>query len=177
MLKKEGSPYWKFRMMQISLGWQEMCQLSKEHACITYIWASKQTKNNLGRKPLAASASGKLVKSTLGCHSHFGIRKFLLPSAEMTFIYQRDHSLQTWINIEVTADLIAYRLCVCSSPLAITENFWTYSLFSLILEIKVPYSLSWFFWAFYEGIFQIWLFLQLGLSHKEKGAETFRLKN
>lgn len=100
MLKKEESPYWKFRMMQISLGWQEMCQLSKEHACITYIWASKQTKNNLGRKPLAASASGKLVKSTLGCHSRFGIRKFLLPTAEMTFIYQRDHSLQTWINID-----------------------------------------------------------------------------
>ena len=69
-------------------------------------------KNNLGRKSLAACASGKLVKCTLGCHSHFGIRKFLLPSAEILFVYQRHQSLQTGINIEVTADPISYRLSV-----------------------------------------------------------------
>lgn len=111
MLKKEGSPYRKFRTMQISSGCQE-CQISKKPAYITYAWARRQTKNNLGRKSLAASASGKLVKGTLGCHSHCGIRKFVLPSAEILFTYQRDQSLQTWINIEVTADLIAYGLCV-----------------------------------------------------------------
>lgn len=112
MLKKEGGPYWKFRTMQISLGWQEMRQISKKPVYMSYIWASKRTKNNLGRKSLATSASGKLVKRTVVCHSHFGIRKFLLPSTEILFIHQRHQSLQTWINIEATVDLIAYRLCV-----------------------------------------------------------------
>lgn len=177
MLKKEGSPYWKFRTMQISLGWQEMCQISKKPAYVTYTWASKQTKNNLGRKSFAASASGKLVKRTLGCHSYFDIKKLLLLSAEILFIYQRDPSLQTWINIEVTADLIAYRLCVCSSPLAFTENFWTFSLFSVLLEKKSSLqSLLILLGHLWRSFSNMVVPSQLGLSHKEKGAETFRLK-
>lgn len=48
-------------------------------------------KINLGRKPPATSASGKPVKCTFGCHSQFGISKFLLLSAALLYIREINH--------------------------------------------------------------------------------------